>query len=69
MDSTIISYINRPEPHTIKSILKKKRIPIAAVAEFLGFSYGYTCHILNGDMRITSAVEEKLKILSEHLED
>ncbi len=43
----------------------RQGVPVKTIAHFLGFSYPYTCSLLNGYAPMTSEVEEKLQDLVE----
>lgn len=54
-----------PQKHPTKEVFRNRRIPVGAVAKFLGLSTNYTCSILNGFARATPEVERKLSEFAE----
>jgi hypothetical protein len=52
-----------------KKILKKHRLSIGTVANYLSLSYPHVCNMLNGLNRMTPKVEEKLQKLVAQLEE
>lgn len=50
-----------PLPHPTKAIFSHHRIPVAAVARYLGLSTAYTCSLLNGFARVSPANDNKLR--------
>jgi hypothetical protein len=50
-----------PQPHPAKQLFTLHRIPVAAVARFLGLSTSYVCSLLNGFARVSPDVDKKLK--------
>jgi len=57
-----------PKPTTFKAIFKRHGVSVGTVANYLGLSYPYACNILNGQMRMTVDIEQKLQTLSDQLE-
>ena len=54
----------KPEETRFKADLHRKRgMPINWIANYLGFSYPYTCNLLNGYAPMTKEVEAKLEEL------
>jgi hypothetical protein len=49
-----------PEPHPTKEVFARHRIPVAAVARFLGLSSSYTCSLLNGFARVSPENDQRL---------
>jgi hypothetical protein len=58
MKNTIYEFL--PQLHPTKKIFASQRIPVAAVARFLGLSTAYTCSLLNGFARVSPDNDQKL---------
>jgi len=50
-----------PEPHPTKAVFYRHRVPVAAVARFLGLSTAYTCSLLSGFARVIPENDKKLR--------
>lgn len=58
-----------PTPHQSRQVFKRHGIRIAAVANAIGLSYGYTSNILSGNHLPTPEVDAKLNQLAHTLEE
>ena len=58
----------KPKPHPAKAILKKHRISMPIVANYLGINYPYACNLLRGTLRMPPHHQEKLDALVRQLE-
>jgi hypothetical protein len=59
MKKTIMEFM--PQIHPTKQIFAHHRIPVAAVAQFLGLSTSYVCSLLNGFARVSPDNDQKLR--------
>jgi plasmid maintenance system antidote protein VapI len=62
---TILNYL--PQPHPTRQIFRKHKIPVSAVANYLGLTTTYVNSILTGHLRVTPDNDAKLKELSRSL--
>ena len=51
----------KPTPHPAKAVFHKHKVPMYAVAHYLGLSYGYTCNIMSGVVKPSDEVQKRLK--------
>jgi len=58
-----------PQEHPTKAIFKNHKLPISAVANYLGLSFSYVSLMLSGVARVTPLNDTKLKELAAQLED
>jgi hypothetical protein len=59
----------RPTPHPTRKIFRRHGIPLSAVSQAVGKSYGYLSNILAGNQPATPEVDAKLRELAASLEE
>ena len=58
-----------PKPHWFKAVLKEHGIPLSAVVNYLGLSYGYVSNMMSGVINMTDENEAKLRKLKKRIEE
>jgi len=57
-----------PKPHPTKLVFKKSKLPLSAVANFIGRSYNHTTQILSGVIKATPSINKKLWDLAKSID-
>ena len=57
-----------PEETSFKKIFRKHRVPIVVASKIIGRSYGYTCHLMSGNIKMPADASEKLDAFCKKLE-
>ena len=57
-----------PEETPYKKIFRKHRVPIVVASKVIERSYGYTCHLMSGNIKMPADAAEKLDAFCKKLE-
>jgi plasmid maintenance system antidote protein VapI len=69
MNETRKTIKKKPTPHEIKKILKRNKLPIYSLADYLDLSYYHTVNIVNGRQNVTPENAKKMSEFIKELND
>jgi plasmid maintenance system antidote protein VapI len=69
MNETRKTIKRKPTPHEVKKLLKRNKLSLYSLSDYLDLSYNHTCNIVNGKQPLTPENQKKMAEFINELKD